>query len=210
MNVQSHIRRMTGDYSPPFSRTTLDMGDFQADERMSPKRGPLLIVDGLMDQTPHTAFEDMPISRLYPLFTRMGVSSICVVSHAAAFKGIITRQDLTCANGSQQKMQPCQNFEEAQHVQDVTSGLSPKAADELVSPTVPKVNDEPSICLNIRNLKQLSEDAALVASLTEKLAASEEKTRILTDEAKAFTAEIEALQKQLREAGQRPYKTSTL
>jgi CBS domain-containing protein len=101
---------------------TLDiMGDFQADERISPKRGHLVIVDGLMDQTPHTAFEDMPISRLYPLFTRVGVSSICVVSRNGAFKGLITRQELMCTDGSQKKVHICRNNKEAQHAQDPMS-----------------------------------------------------------------------------------------
>merc|ERR1719482_1689847 len=103
MNVRSWIRRMSNSF-PTVASPTHVLGDFQANERISPKRGPLLLVDGLMDQTPHTTFEDMPISRLYPLFTRVGVSSVCVVSRDGAFKGIITRQELMCPR----KMDPCE------------------------------------------------------------------------------------------------------
>merc|ERR1719191_2393681 len=167
----------------PSSGSSLDMGDFQAwenylsgsphVERSNPTRGPLLEVGGLMDQTPHTAFEDMPISRLYPLFAQVGVSSVCIVSLHGVFKGIITRNELMQADDTK-KVRPPQHVEE--HERDL---------------------EEPTWVKKLRQKEALKNQNGSESCWIKKWKAAEDKNRVLMDEARGFIAEIEALQKRL-------------
>jgi chloride channel 7 len=181
IGVRSMTRRMSvSSFSDSFSDlssgSSFDMGDFRADERSSPKRGPLLEVGGLMDQTPHTAFEDMPISRLYPLFAQVGVSSVCIVSHHGVFKGIITRNELMQANDTK-KVRPPQHVKE--HERDF---------------------EEPKWIRKLRQQEALKSRNGSESYWVKKWKAAEDENRVLMDEAKGFIAEIEALKEQLHKA----------
>jgi chloride channel 7 len=52
----------------------------------------------LMDSTPHTIWEDTPIGRFYPLFSRLGVAALCVIARDGQLKGILTRKYITAAS----------------------------------------------------------------------------------------------------------------
>jgi hypothetical protein len=48
----------------------------------------------IMDSTPYTILETLPVPRLYPLFIRAHCAVACVLSTEGWFKGIVTRQSL--------------------------------------------------------------------------------------------------------------------
>jgi len=45
----------------------------------------------IMNPTPYTLLEDMPVSRLHPLFTRSGLQAACVVSRGGTHVGVLNR-----------------------------------------------------------------------------------------------------------------------
>jgi len=46
---------------------------------------------GIMNPTPYTLLEDMPVSRLHPLFSRSGLQAACVVSRTGVCIGVLNR-----------------------------------------------------------------------------------------------------------------------
>jgi len=48
----------------------------------------------IMDIAPYTLLEDMPLGRLYSLFTKCGVSAACVITQQGEFSGILTKADI--------------------------------------------------------------------------------------------------------------------
>merc|ERR1740129_1426356 len=56
IGVRQRLRRMSDSF-PTTPKSTPESSQVNG-----PNRGPLLLVKRLMDQTPHTCFEDMPVS----------------------------------------------------------------------------------------------------------------------------------------------------
>lgn len=57
----------------------------------------MLPVCRIMNPAPWTVLPSMPAVRLYPLFSRLGVSAACVISGQGEFHGVLTRQALLAA-----------------------------------------------------------------------------------------------------------------
>lgn len=56
-----------------------------------------LPVHRLMDSSPYMFLEDMPVRRLYPIFTRTCTAAACVVSRRGHFRGLLSRVNLISA-----------------------------------------------------------------------------------------------------------------
>lgn len=67
---------------------------------VAPVHESTLLVYRLMDPSPYTLLEEMPVPRLYPLFTRTGATAACVISRQGEFRGVLSRVNLLSAAGS--------------------------------------------------------------------------------------------------------------
>lgn len=177
MGQRSRIRRMSDSF--PSSN------DSNTPTRNSLRKGPLIMIHKLMDHTPHTAFEDMPCTRLYPLFTRIGVTAICVVSHDGAFRGIITRQDLLRVQKAGILPESPYRSPISRYAEEPSSALVASLAGKLAS------SEEKNKTLTAE-IKLLTERLATTAE-------AEQNSKILL--ADIGTLDIKELKKQLSTAG---------
>lgn len=60
----------------------------------------MIPIHTIMDTAPHVVLDDMPMSRIWALFSRANALRVYVMSHAGHFRGLLSRKDIIAANHS--------------------------------------------------------------------------------------------------------------